>query len=232
MTEAKFDGRPLSEPPLSRRQFLAVAAGSAALLLAGCSRPSTVSTAGELREYQGQALGSVADFRENAIKGPQHIDISSYRLRVDGLVASPKEYTYDQVVQRQSFERVLTVNCVEGWSVKVLRQGILLRELLLESQPSPSASVIIFHAYDGYATSFSVDYIMQGDILLNYKINGITLPAERGFPFSLVSEGKWGYKWIRWITEIEFSNDVNYHGYWESRGYSNSGDLNKSFFGP
>jgi len=115
--------------------------------------------------------------------------------------------------------------------VKVLRQGIVLRELLAESQPAAAGRVIILHAYDGYSTSFPVDYIMKNDILLNYKINGITLPAERGFPFSLVSEGKWGYKWVRWITRIEFSNNESYRGYWESRGYSNSGDLDQSFFG-
>jgi Sulfite oxidase and related enzymes len=46
----------------------------------------------------------------------------------------------------------------------------------------------------------------------------------------LVAEQKWGYKWIKWITKIELSNDPNYKGYWESRGYSNGGNLNQSQF--
>jgi DMSO/TMAO reductase YedYZ molybdopterin-dependent catalytic subunit len=46
----------------------------------------------------------------------------------------------------------------------------------------------------------------------------------------LVAEDKWGYKWIKWVTEIRLSDDPTYRGYWESRGYSNSGDLNRSFF--
>jgi DMSO/TMAO reductase YedYZ molybdopterin-dependent catalytic subunit len=46
-----------------------------------------------------------------------------------------------------------------------------------------------------------------------------------------VAESKWGYKWIKWITEIELSDDVNYRGYWESRGFSNEGDLDESFYG-
>jgi DMSO/TMAO reductase YedYZ molybdopterin-dependent catalytic subunit len=39
-----------------------------------------------------------------------------------------------------------------------------------------------------------------------------------------------GYKWVKWITEIELSDDEDYQGYWESRGYSDSGDLGESFF--
>ena len=61
-------------------------------------------------------------------------------------------------------------------------------------------------------------------------MNNVTLPPERGFPFQLVAESKWGYKWIKWITEIEFSENEYYKGYWESRGYSNNGNLNESYF--
>ena len=64
-----------------------------------------------------------------------------------------------------------------------------------------------------------------------YRMNNITLPAERGYPFELVAEDKWGYKWIKWIEKIELTDDPNYRGYWESRGYSNNGNLNSSFYG-
>ena len=89
---------------------------------------------------------------------------------------------------------------------------------------------MIFHAYDGYTTSLPLDYIIENKIMLAHKMNGVILPAERGFPFQLVAESKWGYKWIKWVTQIELSNDPNYRGYWESRGYSNNADLDKSFF--
>jgi DMSO/TMAO reductase YedYZ molybdopterin-dependent catalytic subunit len=62
-----------------------------------------------------------------------------------------------------------------------------------------------------------------------YKMNDVVLPAERGFPFQLVAESEWGYKWVKWITGIEISNNTSYEGYWESRGFSNSGDVNESF---
>ena len=47
----------------------------------------------------------------------------------------------------------------------------------------------------------------------------------------LVAESKWGYKWIKWVTKIEVSNNTTYKGYWESRGYSDTGDINQSFLG-
>jgi DMSO/TMAO reductase YedYZ molybdopterin-dependent catalytic subunit len=59
----------------------------------------------------------------------------------------------------------------------------------------------------------------------------VTLPPERGSPFQLVAEGKWGHKWAKWITRIELSNGTNLRGYWESRGYSNDGDLSEYFIG-
>ena len=61
-------------------------------------------------------------------------------------------------------------------------------------------------------------------------MNGVTIPPERGFPFELVAESKLGYKWIKWITEIELSDDENYRGFWESRGYSDSANLDEDFF--
>ena len=186
----------------------------------------------EIREYEGERLSSVDDFRENSIKGPQYIDIETYQLDITGLVENQRSYTYDEVIDNyKHYKKVVTLDCVEGWSVNILWEGVLVRELIAESNPLPSTKVVIFHAYDGYTTSLPFDYILNNDIIMAYKMNEVALPKERGFPFQLVAESKWGYKWIKWITEIELSDDVNYKGFWESRGYSNEGDLDKSFFG-
>ncbi len=185
----------------------------------------------EIREYQGEKLSSIDEFRENSIEGPQNININNYRLKITGLVTNPKTYTYDEVVSNyQNYEKVVTLDCVEGWSVTILWRGLLVRDLRAEAGPSPDAKVVIFYAHDGYTTSLPVDYIINNDILIAYEMNGVTLPPERGFPFQLVAESKWGYKWIKWITEIELSDDVDYKGYWERRGYSNSADLDEDFF--
>jgi DMSO/TMAO reductase YedYZ molybdopterin-dependent catalytic subunit len=180
----------------------------------------------EIKEYQGTDLSSIADFRENSIKGPQSIDLESYRLKVDGLVDSPLEYTLGEVTDNhQSYQKVVTLNCVEGWRVNILWEGVLVKDLIDEAKASPEANTVIFHAYDGYTTSLPLDYIVSQNIMLAYKMNGLVLPPERGAPFQLVAESKWGYKWIKWVTRIELSDDPNYEGYWESRGYSNDGNL-------
>ena len=185
----------------------------------------------EVREYEGENLSSINDFRENSIKGPQHVDIDSYQLQITGLVESPQSYSYDEVLNTfTGYKKVVTLHCVEGWSVNILWEGVLVEELLAAAGPLPEAKVAIFHAYDGYTSSLFLDYITENDILMAYKMNELTLPPERGFPFALVAESKWGYKWVKWIVEIELSDDEDYQGYWESRGYSDSGDLDESFF--
>jgi DMSO/TMAO reductase YedYZ molybdopterin-dependent catalytic subunit len=197
----------------------------------GCSQTEVLAP-NEIREYEGADLSSINDFRENSIKGPQEINVDSYMLRTTGLVKNSTNYTYDEVLNTyQHYKKVVTLDCVEGWSVTILWEGLLLSELLTEAEPLADAEVVIFHAYDGYTTSLPIDYIIDNDILIAYKMNDVVLPPERGFPFQLVAESKWGYKWIKWITEIELSDDVDYRGYWESRGYSNSADLDDSFFG-
>jgi DMSO/TMAO reductase YedYZ molybdopterin-dependent catalytic subunit len=105
-----------------------------------------------------------------------------------------------------------------------------VKEIIPRDQIPKNVTTVIFKAYDGYSTSFPIEYIYDNDIILSYKINEAELSPERGFPFQLVAESKWGYKWIKWVTEIEFSTDSGYKGYWESRGYSNEGDLDKSKF--
>jgi len=180
----------------------------------------------EIREYEGEALSSINNFREDSIKGPQYVDNETYRLTVTGLVNNEREYTYDEVLDNySSYKKIITLYCVEGWKVTLLWEGIPLSDLLGDAEVKPEANVVIFYAYDGYSTSMSLDYILDNNIMIAYKMNNVTLPPERGYPFQLVAESKWGYKWIKWITAIELSDNEDYRGYWESRGYPNDADV-------
>jgi len=180
----------------------------------------------EIREYQGQDLSSISDFRENSIKGPQYVNKSSYRLTITGLVNKTLEYNYyDGINGFQKYQKVVTLHCVEGWSVKILWEGFLLKDLLNQAEINPQAVVAIFRAYDGYSTSLPLNFLLNNDIIVAYKMNDLVLPPERGFPFQLVAESKYGYKWIKWITEIELSDNENYLGYWERRSFSNDANI-------
>jgi DMSO/TMAO reductase YedYZ molybdopterin-dependent catalytic subunit len=185
----------------------------------------------EVRAYQGNDLSSVNDFRENSIRGPQYVNTSDYRLTVTGLTNKTDVYTYQEVLTRYPhYTKIVTLFCVEGWDVTILWEGVLVRDLIRESGLDPRANTVIFTAHDGYTTSFPLDYLMNNDIIMAYRMNNVTLPAERGYPFQLVAQDKWGYKWIKWIDKIQVTDDPNYRGYWEKRGYSNTADLDKNFF--
>lgn len=187
----------------------------------------------EVREYEGERLESVNDFRENSIKGVQRVDRDAYRMKVTGLVTTPKELTYSEVASGfPAYEKVIQLDCVEGWSAKVLWRGLLVSDLVDAAGPKATATHVIFRAVDGYSTSLPLDYLRERKILLAYGMNGVTLPAERGFPFELAAEDKWGYKWIKWVNEVELTDDAGFKGYWESRGYSNKGDLDQPMYGP
>jgi DMSO/TMAO reductase YedYZ molybdopterin-dependent catalytic subunit len=202
------------------------------MLFSGCLQENFVLDAVEVREYNGENLSSIYDFRENSIKGPQYIEKQNYTLKISGLVENPETYTYNETISTfQNYKKVITLFCVEGWSVKILWDGILVTDIIDASLPLETANTLIFHAYDGYTTSLPIDYVQSNDILIAFKMNNVTLPPQRGWPFQLVAESKWGYKWIKWITEIELSDNNEYEGYWERRGYSNDASLNKSYIG-
>jgi len=185
----------------------------------------------QVNNYQGQKLTPMNNMPKTSIKGTQYLNMSNYTLQVTGLVQNPRNYTYDEVLNHTAYQKVVTLNCVEGWDATILWQGVLVSDILKDVKPLPSGTTIIFTAADNYTTSFPIDYLYNNNILLAYKMNNVTIPPEYGFPFQLVAESKWGYKWIKWVTKIEVSNNTNYTGYWESRGYTNGGNLNQSFLG-
>ncbi|MGB4592608.1 MAG: molybdopterin-dependent oxidoreductase [Coriobacteriia bacterium] len=230
---------------MSTRAALVALALGVSLLATACGGPDVSIAPGragdsgairldgvEVRQYKGERLDSVNDFRENSIKGVQRIEADAYKLTVDGLVKSPKTYAYSQVTSGfPAYEKVVQLDCVEGWSAKVLWRGVLLSDILDASGVDPSANTVVFRAADGYSSSLPLAYLRDNDILLAYRMNGVTLPEERGFPFQVVAEDRWGYKWVKWVTGIEVTDDPAFRGYWESRGYSNSGKRDKNYYG-
>jgi DMSO/TMAO reductase YedYZ molybdopterin-dependent catalytic subunit len=147
-----------------------------------------------------------------------------------GLVNRTLQSTYDEVVNNhQHYQQVVTIYCVEGWNAKILWEGVLVKDLLQEAGVSQNATVVIFHASDGYTTALPMSYIIQNNIMIAFKMNGVTLTPQIGWPFMLVAQSQYGYKWIKWITEIEASNNTNYLGYWESRGYPNNATVPQKY---
>ena len=195
------------------------------VLSAGAATADDRRDTGELKSYQGVALGSVNDFRENSIGGVRNVNLNRYRLRVDGLVKKPLVFTYRELQTLPRQKKIVTTHCVEGWTVTVLWEGIPMGEMIRRAEVDKKVNTVIFYGVDGYTTSLAYEAVAGKNMLLADSANGMPLPAKLGFPFILVAEDKWGYKWARWIERIEFSDKKNFRGYWEQRGYNQKGDL-------
>ena len=180
---------------------------------------------GEVSEYQGMRLDPSIGPRDNSIKGVQRVDIANYAMTIDGLVETPVTLTYDQIKAMDAYERMITLHCVEGWNATILWKGVLLEELMGKAGIKPEAVTVIFSSVDGYTTSLPLKTIKEKQLILAYGANGLDLPPEMGYPFIVVAEEKLGYKWARWVNKITLSDDANYKGYWEQRGYDNDASV-------
>jgi DMSO/TMAO reductase YedYZ molybdopterin-dependent catalytic subunit len=202
------------------------------MLLASCTGTDGTSGATEsryqemeIREYNGTRLDPSIGLRDNSIKGTQHVDINTYTLKISGLVNNPVSLSYNDVLAMTAYEKLITLHCVEGWDATVLWKGVLLKDIIDKASAEGTANTVIFHSVDGYTTSLPLQDIIDKNIIMAYSSNRITLPAELGYPFIVVAEDKLGYKWARWVTEIELSDNPNYKGYWETRGFDNNADV-------
>ena len=198
------------------------------VIASGCvsekKEPETYGNQTENLSYKGESLTPIAQQRNNAIEGTQYIDKESYRLRVEGLVENPRNFTYEEITGLPETSKVVDLNCVEGWSFTAKWTGVKTADLIAETGAGENATTVVFYSADGYSTSLDMDYLLENEIILAYKLNDVTLPPERGFPLQLVAESKYGYKWAKWIVRIEIS-DSPYKGYWEKKGYNNRADV-------
>lgn len=207
----------------------------AAASLTGCTVQSSTTNSttseptGEIEatEFQGVKLTPINQQRNNGLKGTQYIDRDTYVLTVDGLVDNPLQLSYDDLVAYPQQDRLMDLDCVEGWNFTAKWTGPALKDIFTDTKVQPEALIVIFYTIDvpvGY-TSLDLDYIMENDIIIALKDNDITLSPARGFPFQVAAMSKFGYKWAKWVDRIELSSDTSFRGYWETAGYNNNADV-------
>jgi DMSO/TMAO reductase YedYZ molybdopterin-dependent catalytic subunit len=203
-----------------------------AVPLAACKQPFTPPPGEtEATEYLGVKLTPISQQLNNAIKGTQYIDKDTYVLTVDGLVDNPLSLTYADLQALPQESRLVKLNCVEGWSFTAKWTGPTLASIFEQAGVQPDAKTVIFYTADDSAgfTSLDLQYILGNNTIIALKLNDVTLPADRGFPFQVVAEGKFGYKWAKWVQRIELSSE-DFRGYWEREGYNNNADINGPAF--
>ena len=147
---------------------------------------------------------------------------SEYRLRVDGLVATPVELTYADIVSMPPASLTRDFQCVTGWRVAdVAWTGVRLRDLLERAGGvQPTARALRFHSFDGvYTESLTLDQARRDDMLCAYAMeDDQPITSAHGGPVRLYAAPMYGYKSLKWLERIEVVDRV-VPGYWEERGY-------------
>jgi DMSO/TMAO reductase YedYZ molybdopterin-dependent catalytic subunit len=170
-------------------------------------------------EYASAEVTPESGFRVNNYDTDQpDIDMESWTLTVDGLVARPGEYTLAQIVALP--KRVMNTRhcCVEGWSMIPQWGGTPLRNFLELAGADRSAKYLKVECTDEYFTSYDMPSVLHAQSLLCYEAYGKPLSLEHGAPARIVMPTKLGYKSAKWLVRMTVTNEKP-GGYWEDDGY-------------
>ena len=152
------------------------------------------------------------------------VDLAEWRLRVEGLVATPQEWTWEEVqaLPRSVFEG--DIHCVTRWSkLGTSFAGVSADTLLEAAQPRPEASHVVAFCYGGYTTNLPLDDLRGGKAWVVWEHEGEPLPAEHGGPARLLVPHLYLWKSAKWLNGLRLL-DHDAPGFWESLGYHNVGD--------
>jgi len=151
-------------------------------------------------------------------------DLSSWSLRLFGLVEHELTLDYDEVRGLPSKEVVADVHCVTGWSrLDDTWTGVAIQEILKRCRPRPEVTHVMAHCEFGYTTSVPLATLDDDDVLLCYGWNGQDLTPDHGFPLRLFVPKKYFWKSAKWLRGLEFMPG-NRLGFWEQRGYHDDAD--------
>ena len=155
-------------------------------------------------------------------------DLSTWRLRVTGMVERPFELTYDELVALPLHEQYVTIACVSnevGGDLvgNALWSGVRLKELLDRAGISPEATQIVGRSVDGFTAGFPTSWAIADDreALVAVTMNGDPLPSDHGYPARLIVPGLYGYvSATKWLTEIELTTLDAFDAYWVPLGWA------------
>ena len=208
---------------MKRRKFVKILAISTA----GAALPVRQFAAADATEpvlKPGKMITSNDDFYRVQIGHVPTInaDPKHWLLLVTGLVDKNEFFTYEDIISLPSITAMRTLKCIgdpigETQMSNAEWTGVPLRVFLEKAGIKPEAKVVIFRCRDSYHTAIPIADAMREDTLLAYKMNGVILPKEHGFPIRLLNPGHYGTKNPKWIITIQLAK--KHEGYWEQRGW-------------
>jgi sulfoxide reductase catalytic subunit YedY len=148
-----------------------------------------------------------------------------WTVKVEGLTKKPATYNLDDLIKGLTVEdRIYRMRCVEAWSMVIPWQGFPLKALIDKLEPMPSAKFVEFktlvdkNQYPEQRRSFlqvlewpyveglRMDEATHPLALIATGLYGKPLPNQNGAPWRLVTPWKYGFKGIKAIVSIRFTD--------------------------
>jgi sulfoxide reductase catalytic subunit YedY len=155
---------------------------------------------------------------------------AQYRLRVDGLVERPLEFSLADLKSMPKQEQITEHFCIQGWTGVAKWGGVAMRDILDLVKPTAEARYAVFYSLadgdDGgrYYDVHKISNMRHRLTLLAYEMNGAPVSVLHGAPLRLRCENELGFKMVKWIAAIEFVRDfadlgAGYGGYNEDHEF-------------
>jgi DMSO/TMAO reductase YedYZ molybdopterin-dependent catalytic subunit len=150
------------------------------------------------------------------------IAADDWGLRIDGMVAQPREWSA-QAFRQLPFETVpCDIHCVTKWSKLDTSFGGVSLDVLLE-EVEPLGAYAMAYSYGGYTTNVPVEDLTGGKAWVVTEHEGEPLPRKHGGPARLLVPHLYFWKSAKWVAGLRIM-DHDEPGFWESNGYHNRGD--------
>jgi methionine sulfoxide reductase catalytic subunit len=168
--------------------------------------------------------------KEDPKANAQKFNPRPWSIRVEGLVKTPATYDIDTFIKPHALEeRIYRMRCVEGWSMVIPWVGFPLGDVIKRLEPQPGARFVEFTTLNDparmpglrypvlqwpYIEGLRMDEAMHPLTILVTGLYGESLPNQNGAPIRLVVPWKYGFKGIKSIVRIRFT-DKQPRGSWE-----------------
>ena len=153
-----------------------------------------------------------------------HQDEEAWTFAVDGLVDSPKTWTWSDLHELPGSSYVGDIHCVTTWTkLDVTFAGVSVDHFLAEASPQSTARFVMAHSVTGYTTNLPIEDITGGKAWVVWSFDGRPLPREHGGPLRLLVPHLYFWKSAKWVSRLELMAEDR-PGFWEQNGYHDRGD--------
>jgi DMSO/TMAO reductase YedYZ molybdopterin-dependent catalytic subunit len=152
------------------------------------------------------------------------VDPATWTFNIDGLVSSPRQWSWDELHQFPESTYQGDIHCVTTWSkLGTNFSGISLDVLLEAASPLPAASHVLATSTTGYTTNLPLEHVTDGKAWVAWSHEGQPLPAAHGGPVRLLVPHLYFWKSAKWVSRLTLL-DHDQPGFWEQNGYHDLGD--------